>query len=103
MLEGLWPYWLPAPGLEGAGERRAVQNTVALRDGLLLLTGANMSGKSTLMRATMAAVILANVGLPVPAESARVPQVCSRAPCSLPHCMPGIRAVNRLHDGCHKH
>ena len=61
-----------------------VANDVQLEPGgLLLLTGPNMSGKSTLMRAVLAAALLVNVGLPVPCESASVPQV-RFARCDLP-------------------
>lgn len=38
----------------------------------LLLTGPNMGGKSTLLRAACTAVILAQVGCPVPAASAKL-------------------------------
>ena len=36
----------------------------------MLLTGPNMGGKSTLLRAACCAVILAQMGCPVPADSA---------------------------------
>src|SRR6185312_14867734 len=39
---------------------------------VLLLTGPNMAGKSTFLRQNALAVILAQAGLPVPAESARI-------------------------------
>lgn len=39
---------------------------------LLLLTGPNMAGKSTFLRQNALAVVLAQVGLPVPAKSARL-------------------------------
>jgi DNA mismatch repair ATPase MutS/predicted GIY-YIG superfamily endonuclease len=42
-------------------------------DGMALLTAANMSGKSTLLRTVTAACLLANCGLCVPADSAVVP------------------------------
>ncbi|GBQ89605.1 DNA mismatch repair protein MutS [Acetobacter nitrogenifigens DSM 23921 = NBRC 105050] len=39
---------------------------------VMLLTGPNMAGKSTFLRQTALAVILAQAGLPVPAKSARI-------------------------------
>ena len=39
---------------------------------VLLLTGPNMAGKSTFLRQNALAVVLAQAGLPVPAESARI-------------------------------
>jgi len=39
---------------------------------VMLLTGPNMAGKSTFLRQTALAVILAQAGLPVPADSARL-------------------------------
>jgi DNA mismatch repair protein MutS len=39
---------------------------------VLLLTGPNMAGKSTFLRQNALAVILAQAGLPVPAEAARI-------------------------------
>jgi len=39
---------------------------------VMLLTGPNMAGKSTFLRQTALAVILAQAGLPVPAEAARI-------------------------------
>lgn len=53
-----------------------VTNDVYLEQRIMLLTGANMSGKSTLMRSVMAVALLGNLGLPVPCKSATVPQVC---------------------------
>lgn len=52
-----------------------VLNDVHLGQRIMLLTGANMSGKSTLMRSVMAVALLGNVGLPVPCTHATVPQV----------------------------
>jgi hypothetical protein len=43
-------------------------------DGMLLLTGPNMAGKSTILRAAGAAALLANCGLHVPAAEAQVPR-----------------------------
>ena len=55
----------------------AVRNDVSLGppDSLLLVTGSNMSGKSTLLRAIGANVILAGAGGPVFAESMALPVV----------------------------
>ncbi|KAG8933876.1 DNA mismatch repair protein msh6 [Tulasnella sp. 419] len=41
-------------------------------EGIMLLTGANMAGKSTLMRMTAAGIIMAQLGMYVPAASARL-------------------------------
>jgi DNA mismatch repair protein MutS len=51
------------------GVREAVGNSLRLGDGqnVLFLTGANMAGKSTLMKSVAIAVYLAHAGLPVPA------------------------------------
>ena len=43
-------------------------------DGMLLLTGPNMAGKSTVVRAAGTAALLANCGLHVPAAAAEVPR-----------------------------
>jgi DNA mismatch repair ATPase MutS len=61
-LKGLTPYWL---------SRCGVANDVEL--GMFLLTAPNMSGKSTLMRSTLVAALLANCGLFIPAKEAVVP------------------------------
>ncbi len=55
--------------------RRFTPNDCDLASGdrrLVLLTGPNMAGKSTFLRQTALAVILAQSGLPVPAASARL-------------------------------
>lgn len=78
-LRGVWPYWMSRPeGGESADAPQpgaAVANDVSMRDEVFVLSGPNMSGKSTLMRSVMAAALLGSVGLPVPARSAAVPQV----------------------------
>ena len=53
---------------------RPVPNDVVLsrRENLWFLTGANMAGKSTLIKALSVAVYLAHIGFPVPAESMRL-------------------------------
>lgn len=101
VIDGVWPYWMDRPviperhpsgsshsSFEDAPDASAetsgaelpgsstVLNDVHLGQRIMLLTGANMSGKSTLMRAVMAVVLLGNLGLPVPCTHATVPQVC---------------------------
>ena len=58
VLDGLMPFWMtPSDG--------AICNTFTLA-GIFLLTAPNMSGKSTIMRSTLVAALLANAGLLVP-------------------------------------
>jgi len=64
-VEGVWPYWLSADG--------AARNSFEWR-GLWLLTAPNMAGKSSLMRGTLAAALLANAGLYAPVDDALVPR-----------------------------
>lgn len=53
--------------------QQRVGNTLRIELGqVLLLTGANASGKSTFLRALCLAVVLARLGLPVPAQSCRL-------------------------------
>jgi DNA mismatch repair ATPase MutS len=72
-IDGLRPYWM-AP----SSNNDCVTNTVRISDELLVLTGPNMSGKSTLLRSLTAAAILAHAGLPIPAKTAAVPRVRSQ-------------------------
>mmetsp|Transcript_16526 Transcript_16526/g.45299 ORF Transcript_16526/g.45299 Transcript_16526/m.45299 type:complete len:556 (-) Transcript_16526:986-2653(-) len=65
-LMGLRPYYL---GLTDA----AVPNNVEMGHNVWLLTGANMAGKSTVLRSIAAAALLGMCGLMVPASSARIP------------------------------
>jgi DNA mismatch repair ATPase MutS/predicted GIY-YIG superfamily endonuclease len=65
-VEKLLPYWLPMG-----------QNWTFQLKGIFLLTAPNMGGKSTLMRSTMAAALLANCGLFIPAASASIPRYSS--------------------------
>ena len=58
----LKPFWLP----------NGIENDIKL-DKLIILTGANTGGKSTLCRATAAAALLAKTGLMVPAQYAKIP------------------------------
>eukprot|EP00798_Chlamydomonas_sp_ICE-L_P019907 gene19907-26610_t len=67
-LKGLWPYWRSGSAPE------TVKNDLVI-DRMLLLTGPNMAGKSTLLRSVAAVSLLANCGLMVPAQSATVPAI----------------------------
>eukprot|EP00898_Chlorokybus_atmophyticus_P007314 jgi/Chlat1/7584/Chrsp63S07088 len=58
---GLTPYWMAREST------RTVENSFEV-DGMVLLTGANMAGKSTIARSTCALSLLANCGLFVPAS-----------------------------------
>ena len=69
-LRGLWLYWLTI------SSRDTVPNDVDV-DSMLLLTGPNAGGKSTLQRSIAAAGLLANCGLSVPARAASVPWLTS--------------------------
>lgn len=55
--------------------KQPVKNSIVLddRQNVLLLTGPNMSGKSTLLKAVSLCVYLARVGFPVPAAACSVP------------------------------
>jgi hypothetical protein len=66
-MRELTPPWME----RGAAD--TVSNTFSC-DGMLLLTGPNMAGKSTVARAAGAAALLANCGLHVPAAAAQVPR-----------------------------
>src|SRR5699024_9454252 len=57
------------------GENTYVPNSLEMTDTafVYLITGPNMSGKSTYMRQTAIICILAQIGMYVPAKSARVP------------------------------
>lgn len=69
-VKGLAPFWMRLDGAE------TVPNTFDI-DGLVLLTGPNMAGKSTVLRSVAALALLAQCGLHVPAVSARVPRLDS--------------------------
>jgi MutS domain V len=70
-VRGLRPYWMAAT--------EAVANDVTLQDNVAILTGPNMGGKSTFLRALVAVALLANCGLPIPARAgASVPEVRRR-------------------------
>ena len=53
----------------------ANDTTLSAERRLLLITGPNMGGKSTYMRQTALAVILARMGAPIPASQARIGQI----------------------------
>ena len=66
---------LEIKGLRHPLLQAGVPNDIQLgaeKGNVLFLTGANMAGKSTLMKALGIAVYLAHVGFPVPAESMRL-------------------------------
>ena len=67
-LQGLFPYWL-VPGSDEA----VVPNDVAVA-GMVVLTGPNGGGKSSLLRGMCVAALLATCGLMVPAHQATVPR-----------------------------
>lgn len=62
-FSAVWPYWMD--------KSAAVSNSFDL-DGMFLLTAPNMSGKSTLMRATAAGALLSSCGLCAPLKSGSV-------------------------------
>ena len=69
--QGLVPFWMDPPGA-GIGSNWAVPNDLSL-DGLVLLTGPNMAGKSTVLRSAAALALLAACGLHCPVTRAEVP------------------------------
>lgn len=64
-IKGMTPYWID--------RARAIDNDLDLT-GTFLLTAPNMSGKSTIMRASLVVALLANCGLFVPAQYASIPR-----------------------------
>lgn len=50
-----------------------VDNDLQITQNVVLITGANMSGKSTFLKTVGLCVYLAHLGLPVPAQSGRIP------------------------------
>ena len=67
-VEGMVPFWMDP----GGGRGGAVPNGLFL-DGIMVLTGPNTAGKSTVMRSVCAVSLLGNCGLAVPASRAAVP------------------------------
>jgi len=63
-VQGMWPYWLD--------RNQAIGNDLDL-EAIVLLTGPNMAGKSTLLRSVCAVALLASAGLAVPCAAAEVP------------------------------
>ena len=61
-VDSFWPFWMDAASPE------TVKNSVRM-DKLVLLTGPNMAGKSTVIRSICAASLLANCGLFAPCEA----------------------------------
>lgn len=62
-IKDMWPYWLGGPGGMDVG---VVKNSLDL-GGMVMLTGPNMAGKSTILRSTCAVALLGACGLAVPA------------------------------------
>lgn len=52
--------------------KNPVKNTIHIDKNVIVLTGPNMSGKSTLLRSVSLCIYLARLGLPVPAAECRV-------------------------------
>lgn len=80
-------YGLHHPLLPNGTANNIVQGT----DRLMFLTGPNMAGKSTLLRALGIAIVFAHLGLPVPASSAAIP-LTDRVVASLGHTDNILRA-----------
>jgi DNA mismatch repair protein MutS len=53
--------------------KKPVKNDITAKHNVILLTGPNMSGKSTLLKAVSICVYLAHAGLAVPASKAAIP------------------------------
>ena len=53
--------------------KHPVRNSIGVRDAVTLITGPNMSGKSTLLKSIGLCVYLAHLGLGVPAQECRLP------------------------------
>ncbi|GMH44353.1 hypothetical protein BSKO_12287 [Bryopsis sp. KO-2023] len=65
-IEGFWPYWMKKM------DDSTVVNDISIRD-MIMLTGPNMGGKSTVLRSTAAVCLLGMTGFLVPAERASLP------------------------------
>lgn len=53
--------------------KNVVRNNLSIDKNIVLLTGPNMSGKSTILKALSLCVYFAHIGIAVPAESCRIP------------------------------
>lgn len=53
--------------------KNAVTNSFSNSNGVLLLTGANMAGKSTFLKTLGICVYLSHLGFPIPAKEAKIP------------------------------
>lgn len=53
--------------------KNAITNSFDNSNGVLLLTGANMAGKSTFLKSLGMCVYLAHLGFPIPAKEAKIP------------------------------
>lgn len=62
-VKDCWPYWLGGPG---GNDPRVARNSFDM-NGMFLVTGPNMAGKSTILRSTCAVALLGACGLAVPA------------------------------------
>lgn len=69
-IVGMWPYWM------NKSSPSTVCNDVTLR-GMMLLTGPNMAGKSTVIRTLGVVCLLANCGFLTPVQRAEIPQFSS--------------------------
>ena len=65
-LDNFWPFWMEST------DNSTVKNSVKI-DKMVLLTGPNMAGKSTVIRSICAVSLLANCGMLAPCKSANVP------------------------------
>lgn len=63
-VNGFWPYWIR--------KESSQLNSIKLR-GMVVLTGPNMAGKTTILRSVATVCSLAVCGFCVPAESAKIP------------------------------
>jgi hypothetical protein len=65
VIKGMWPYWMDDKGVNPG---QVVRNDVRM-EGMFLLTGPNMAGKSTILRSVAAVSLLGACGFLVPAAA----------------------------------